>query len=286
MVTCIRKKVGLVFDASVLRKIILDHHENSARRFHHDPAAYAILPADALIIGWPIHCRRMRPNDINHHCGILMGADCVVNSGSLLTDNYHVAALDDFLRRGDHQGGNVGYCLFDITLICSYQLCESDFLIVNDHFVTLADQRLNQHHNRTFAHVVRTRFKTESQHSDSILADATDQVESYFNLFQVGPKHSVEHGQFQIELLRFVKNGTKVLGQARTTESESRFKIIRRYVQLGIFAENLHYSVSIDTHTLTKIPDLIREAYFNCVKRVTGIFDQLSYGNGRSLHRS
>src|SRR5437899_2390786 len=83
---------------------------------------------------------------------------------------------------------------------------------------------LNQHRNLTLANVVLTRFRTEPQYSDSILSRAMDQVESYLNLFEVRLKHSIEHRQFQIQLLGFVKNGSKILRQTRTTESKSRFK--------------------------------------------------------------
>src|SRR3954454_20875637 len=120
------------------------------------------------------------------------------------------------------------YCLFDIALICSDELRERNFLIVDDEFIAFTDQGLDQQHDRTFAQVVRARFKADAQYPNPILAGATNEIESKFNLFAICLENSIEQWQFQILLLRFVKNGAKVLRQTRTTESKSRFKIIRR----------------------------------------------------------
>src|SRR6266536_6358685 len=93
-----------------------------------------------------------------------------------------------------------------------------------------------------------------------------------------------EHRLLQIQLFGFVKNGSKVLWQTGATESKSGFKIVRRDVQLRIFAKDLHHFMAINAHAFTEISDLIRKTYFKRVKGVGGVFDQLSYWNGGPFH--
>ena len=83
-----------------------------------------------------------------------------------------------------------------------------------------------------------------------------------------------------------MKNGAQIFWQTGAAESKSWLEIIGRDVQLGVFAEDLHHLVAIDTHALTQIANLIRKTYFHGVKCVTGILDHLSYRNGYSLNRT
>src|SRR4029453_16445461 len=103
-----------------------------------------------------------------------MISDGLLNLGIVFTDYHDVAGVDHFFWRTNHQGGDVRYCLFDVGFVRANESCQSNFFVVDHHFMSFTYQRLNQGDDGTFTKIVGTSFKTESQYAHAALSCLAD----------------------------------------------------------------------------------------------------------------
>src|SRR5947208_6029322 len=78
----LREQSRLVLDTGILRKMILNHHQDSGRVCFHNPMAgpARMLPTNAFVIRLAIYQFRIQPNEIDYHSRIPMFGNRVVNS--------------------------------------------------------------------------------------------------------------------------------------------------------------------------------------------------------------
>src|SRR5438552_13380058 len=100
-----------------------------------------------------------------------------LNFGISFADYDYVTSFDHFFWRRNHQRRYVGYCLFDVLLVCTHEPRQSNFFVVDSQFVSFADQALNQYYDGTFTKIVGSAFEAESQDADAILSCVTDEIE-------------------------------------------------------------------------------------------------------------
>jgi len=192
---------------------------------------------------------------------------------------FEVHALDYLVKLGVHKRGDVWNLSFDVFLVGAEQSSRLDIAVINRELQSLAEQGLDHCHDRTLSQIVSAGLETQTEHSDVPASGLQHHIDCSLDLQAVAYQNRTEQRSLDIKFLRFVVDRPKVLRKTRASESETWLQIIRRQVELGVLAEDVHYLMAVDSKSLAHIADLIGERDFQGVKTVGRVLHHLGFAD-------
>src|SRR5205823_12394202 len=139
-----------------------------------------------------------------------------------------------------------------------------------------AEQPLGQLDHRAVAQVIGAGFEAEAENANLAAALVDHRLYGALDLQLVARQDRGQNGQRHIERFRLVQQCAQVLGQARAAESEAGPEVMRRQVELGVLAENLHHAVAVQLQGLAAVSDLVCKADLERVPGVVRVLDHFS----------
>src|SRR5688572_11452443 len=150
----------------------------------------------------------------------------------------------------NQQSSYMRYAIQDEFAICSHEAGEPDVLIKDPHIVALAEQTLDELHDRTLAQVIGALLETEPEHADAALVSLVDHGQRMIELNPIARKHGGQHRYVDVQAARAIDERPQVLGQAGAAEREAGSQIRRGYVELRVEHEMRHQLASVYADSL------------------------------------
>ena len=122
------------------------------------------------------------------------------------TDDNNVGFLDHFLDGGFHQRSDMRNAFFEIPLICSIELCQRNFLIINGNAITFPNESFDEDDNGTFPHVISPGFETEPQNPYPRSSAVFNQAIGLFDLPSVALQNGGQHGHLNIVMFGLIED--------------------------------------------------------------------------------
>src|SRR6266403_2410105 len=176
--------------------------------------------------------------------------------------------------------------LFDVLAIGTGEAAKRNVLVPNFYFEALAHEALDQLHLRALAQIVGAGFEAESELRNFLFARTHHHFDGTIDVLGIARHERFEQWKFEIELFGLVGDGSQILREAGTAESEAWRKICGRNVQLGVGGKNLRDRVRVDAEMLAHGSHFVGEANFQRVITVGKIFHHFSNGDGRLVERA
>src|SRR5467141_2370212 len=176
--------------------------------------------------------------------------------------------------------------LFDVLAIGTGEAAKRNVLVPNFYFEALAHEALDQLHLRALAQIVGAGFEAQSELCNFLFARVYHHFDGTINVLGIARHERLEQWKFEIELFGLVGDGSQILREAGTAESEAWRKICGRNVEFGVRCKNLRDRVRVDAEMLAHGSHFVGEADFQRVITVGKILDHFGDGDGRLVKSS
>ena len=131
-------------------------------------------------------------------------------------------------------------------------------------------------HHRAPPEIVRARLACKSENGDALRLLVANGLDHALQMGFVRHADRVEQGCHQVGGTRVAGQRAQILRETMAAERQSRAEVRLRRVQLGVEAESLHDTRTLDAVYLAPVADLVRERDLECVERVVGMLRRFS----------
>ena len=152
---------------------------------------------------------------------------------------------------------------------------QADVPVIDAQIKPLADQALGQLHHRALAQIIRSCLEAEAEHADLLAASFDHGPHPALDLQLVARQDRREDGKRNVERFRLVQQRAQILGQARAAERKAGLQVIRREIELGVLAKDIHHAMAVHLEPLADIADLVGETHLERMPCVVRVLDHL-----------
>ena len=146
--------------------------------------------------------------------------------------------------------------MLDVLLVRSDQFRERDVSIEDLNRVPFTEQRFDHGYQRAFAEIVGAFLKGQAQQGYFSLALVNDFIHKSANEQIVAFEQRAQCGGLKCMLPPCIKDGSKILREARSAECKTRLQVSLGNVEFVVLANDVHHFVTVNSEFSAEAPDL------------------------------